>query len=256
MLGCASNRLSAPERNEELKDFAPVGVVARKILFNFAVLFFLVLGETVPLCCVDPTTLPAESLEWLNATSISSRGALQLLHPFLLGIVPFVEASILIQVAGALIGWERLPVPPRFKLSRTQTQTPYGRAALTFLSGLVGATIATGFALLAAQHLISTGAVGHAEMWDITAALVAGSAIMYNISELITQYGLGQGVQFIYMVMIASSAHHLVHSFFLHTSCTLSSSTPVQGEMKLTANVLWLQECRAIGSVRSSACLV
>lgn len=209
VLGCAASRLSSAE--DFRQDFAPLGVVARKLLVNVSALFFLVLAESVPLCCADPTSLPKRSLQLFTATSVASHGTLQLLHPFLLGIAPFVEAMIFCQMIGAFFGWNKLPVPPRFKLSRTQTQTPYGRTAITFLSSVLGAAIATGLALLASHHLISVAAVGHAEWLDITAALVAGSAIIYKLSEFITQFGLGQGISFIYMVSIASSAHQ---SFF------------------------------------------
>jgi preprotein translocase subunit SecY len=175
-----------------------------------------VLGEAVPLCCADPTALPHGTLQLLNLTSLASHGSLQLLHPFLIGIVPFVEAMIFCQIIGTLCGWNKLPVPARFKLSRTQTQTPYGRAAIMFMSACMGACLATGFALVATKHLISCTAVGHAQLWDITAALVAGSAIMYKLSDLITEFGLGQGISFIYMVCITSSAQSTALSMYAH----------------------------------------
>ena len=208
MVACASRLLPA----EDWQDFALVGVVVRKLLVNVSALFFLVLAESVPLCCADPSLLPQGSLQMLNATSVASHGMLQLLHPFLLGVVPFVEAMILIQVIIGLLGWERMPVPPRFKLSRAETQTPAGRAAIMFLSGLLGAALAALFATIGTHHLISTGAVGHGQMLGITVSLVAGSAIVYKLSELITQFGLGQGISFIYMVSIASSARSTVCS--------------------------------------------
>jgi preprotein translocase subunit SecY len=201
----ASRRLSA-DFSEDWQDFAPLGIVARRLLVNVAALFCLVLGEAVPLCCADPTALPQGTLRLLNSTSLASHGSLQLLHPFLLGVAPFVEAMIFCQMIGTLYGWDKLPVPARFKLSRTQVQTAYGRTAIMFLSACVGACLSTGFALVATKHLISSGAAGHAQLWDITAALVAGSAILYKLSELITECGLGQGISFIYMVSIASSA--------------------------------------------------
>jgi preprotein translocase subunit SecY len=204
-LWCASRQRSA-DYSEDWQDFAPLGIVTRRLLVNVCALFCLVLAEAVPLCCADPTALPHGTLQLLKSTSLASYGTIELLHPFMLGIAPFVEAMIFCQMIGTLYGWDKLPVPARFKLSVTQTQTPYGRTAIMFMSAFIGACLATGFALVAANHFIGSGVVGHAQLWDITAALVAGSAIMYKLSELITEFGLGQGISFIYMVSIASSA--------------------------------------------------
>ena len=249
--GGAFGRLSA----EDWRDFAPVGLVARRLLVNVSALFFLVLAESVPLCCADASVLPKASLQLLNATSVASHGALQLLHPFILGVVPFVEAMIFIQMLGGTVGWDKLPVPPRFKLSRTEMQTPYGVAAIKFLSAVLGAVIAAGFATVGANILISTGAVGHGQRLDIIVSLVAGSAIVYKLSELITEFGLGQGISFIYMVSIASSA-----SITFCCCCALSdreAHIPRQCSIRAYSPNLWhMQGCRIAGQLHSRACLV
>jgi preprotein translocase subunit SecY len=242
----------------EWKDFAPLATVARKITFNVAALFFLVLGESVPLCCADASMLPRNTLQMLTHGSVAAHGStpLAILHPFVLGIVPFVEAMIFCQVVGSLYGWDKLPVPEPYRLSRTQMQTPYGRAAVYFLSSVLGAVIATIMAAFTTMHLVNQGVVGHQEMWSITAALVAGSAIIYKLSDLITQFGLGQGVSFIYMVSIAASAHCCCQHACLKTChCMCSGHCMRSGRVvqALTAGNT-AQGCKASGSLRCSTC--
>eukprot|EP00892_Ulva_mutabilis_P009984 jgi/Ulvmu1/7358/UM036_0018.1 len=188
------------------RSFAAVGLIGRKVLFNVIGLFVLVLGESVPLCAADLGSLPSYVSNMIIHGSVAacSSQATPVLHVFMLGIVPYVEASIFVQLLTATVGWRRLPLPQRYQMSQEQAQTSYGRAATMLISTILGTLIAFMLAAVSVKHLIAHGVVGCQEFWNMTSSLVAGSAMIHMLSDMLTRFGLGQGIGFIYMVLIAS----------------------------------------------------
>lgn len=197
------------------RSFASAGLVGRKVIFNIVGLFLIVLGESTPLCAMDLAALPANVSQLVMHGSVAacSSQATPILHVFMLGIVPYVEAAIFVQLLTATVGWRRLPLPERYHMSQEQAQTSYGRAATVFLSSILGTIIASVLAMFSVQHFISQGVVGQQEFWSMSTSLVAGSAMVHMFSDMLTRYGLGQGIGFIYMVLIASREPSHVHRF-------------------------------------------
>lgn len=200
------------------RSLASASLVGKKILFNVFGLFLIVLGESVPLCAADLRSLPTHVSHMVMHSSVAACGAhtVPILHIFMLGIVPYVEAAIFVQLLTSTVGWRRLPVPERYQMSQEQAQTSYGRAATLFVSTILGTIIAFVLAAGAVMHLIAQGVVGHKEFWSLSTSLVAGSAMVHMFTDMLTRFGLGQGIGFIYMVLIASRASHLCEVFWEH----------------------------------------
>lgn len=190
------------------RSLASAGLIAKRLCFNVLGLFMIVVGESVPLCAADLRSLPTHVSQMVMNTSVAacSTQATPLLHVFMLGIVPYVEASIFIQLLTATVGWRRLPLPERYQMSQEQAQTSYGRAASLFISTILGTIISFALAAVSVRHLIMHGVVGQKDFWSLSTSLVAGSAMVHMFSDMLTRFGLGQGIGFIYMVLIASRA--------------------------------------------------
>jgi hypothetical protein len=107
-----------------------------------------------------------------------------------MGILPFLSAALLVEVAAALIPpWRRL-----------RHGGPAGRAKLTLAMFALGFVLAAGQAWGISRYLESYGfqerAImhpGHATELLIVATLTAGSFALAILAQLISRYGLGNG---------------------------------------------------------------
>ena len=100
-----------------------------KILLTLFILFLFRLGNTIPLYGIDQESLKKSFLQLENKNAIMqiinmySGGGSSILTPFSLGIIPFINASILIDLLTALF-------PSLEKLQSEEGES--GRKKLTF----------------------------------------------------------------------------------------------------------------------------
>jgi hypothetical protein len=109
-----------------------VNVVAKKIAVNILVLYALSLMTTVPLWPVDLSWLsPAEQTSLTAARGIGSfgaKGVSDMLHPFMLGLGPYVTSSIMLAVV-SMAGLDKFSfLPPRFRISKSEMGTLSGHS--------------------------------------------------------------------------------------------------------------------------------
>jgi len=116
-----------------------------KILLTLFILFLFRLGNTIPLHGIDQESLKKSFLQLENKNAIMqiinmySGGGTSVLTPFSLGIIPFINASILIDLLTALF-------PSLEKLQSEEGES--GRKKLTFykkITSLFFSIIQTGF---------------------------------------------------------------------------------------------------------------
>jgi len=107
----------------------------KKILITLFVLFIFRFCNTIPLAGIDQEALKKSFLQMENRNSImqiinmySGGGGATLLSPFSLGIIPFINASILIDLLTALF-------PSLEKLQSEEGES--GRRKLTFYKKIV-----------------------------------------------------------------------------------------------------------------------
>ena len=179
-------------KNPELK---------KKLFFTATILFVFRLLAHVPVPGVDIariTTLFAGN-EFLNLLNIFSGGTLANFSVMAVGISPYITASIIMQLSGMVI--------PQIK--ELQKDGEAGREKLNqyirFLS--VPLAVAQGLSVLAL--LRSQGLLESSDPLAITAmmlTLVAGALIITWLGELISVYGLGNGISMILLGGILSQA--------------------------------------------------
>jgi preprotein translocase subunit SecY len=187
----------------------------QRILYTLALLFLVRLGAHITIPGVD-TTLLTESMK--NATSdnlfglydLFVGGAFSNAAIFALGIMPYISASIIIQLLGAVI--------PYFQ--KLQQEGEEGRKKITQLTRygtvLISAMQAWGVTIrlsnLQVQGLpIVPEAVG-GFMWAISTIIIltAGTMFMMWMGEQITERGIGNGISLIIFIGIIARFPHAI----------------------------------------------
>lgn len=173
----------------------------KKILFTIALLVVYRLGSFVPNPGVD-TSIFAGILDSTGSLggflNILSGGAFQQATVFALGIQPYVNSSIIMQLLTVAIpALERLQKEGEEGRKKIQQYVRYGTVVL----GLVQA-IALYITLQARGGVIDGGSVW--SFLTITLTFSAGTAFIMWLGEKITENGIGNGISMIIFAGIVS----------------------------------------------------
>ena len=162
----------------------------KKILFVLAMLAVFRLGAAIPIPGVDPIKLHGflEGNQFFGLLNIFSGGALSNLSIVMLGVGPYITATIIMQLLTMII--------PRLK-EIYQEEGEIGRKKFNQYSRFLTVPLAMmqGYALL--MLLEKQGVLGNLSYFDrITnmTIVMAGSVLLMWIGELISEYGIGNGV--------------------------------------------------------------
>ncbi|GAA4471700.1 preprotein translocase subunit SecY [Rhodococcus olei] len=185
----------------------------RKILFALGLIALYRFGATLPSPGVDYGNVKAcidqisggESAGIYSLINLFSGGALLHLSVFAIGIMPYITASIIIQLLTVVI--------PRFEELRKEGQA--GQAKMTqytrYLSVALAVLQSTGIVALAARGQLLQGCQEDILADDSVFALVtivlvmtAGAALVMWMGELITERGIGNGMSLLIFSGIAS----------------------------------------------------
>jgi preprotein translocase subunit SecY len=199
-----------------------VGDLRNKILFTVAMLAIYRLGSYVPAPGIDVNQLQrfrdqANQGGVLGLLQLFSGGALTQMAVFALGIMPYITASIIMQILGVVVP----------KIEQWQEQGAVGQRKITqwtrYLAMVIAVVQATSFAFLLHNENAISGSSGVDLMPIFTPgrvallvlSLTAGTALLMWIGELITQRGIGNGMSLLIFASIVSSfpaQGSLIHS--------------------------------------------
>ena len=173
----------------------------KKILFVLAMLAVFRFCAAIPIPGVDILKLRAflGGNQFFGLLNIFSGGALSNLSIVMLGVGPYITASIIMQLLTMMI--------PRLK-EMYQEEGEIGRKKFNQYSRFltVPLAMAQGYALLA--MLEKQGVLGHLSVFDRftnMAIVMAGSILLMWIGELISEYGIGNGVSLMIFAGIVAS---------------------------------------------------
>ena len=179
----------------------------KKILFTIMMMVLFRVGSFIPAPGVDYGAVQSYSMgdnDLLALVNLFSGGALLQLSIFALGIMPYITASIIIQLLRVVI--------PRFETLHQDGQS--GQAKLTqytrYLTIALGVLQATTIVTLArtGQLLPGVDPIKDDSWW--TAALMilvltAGTGVIMWMGEVITERGIGNGMSLLIFTSIAAS---------------------------------------------------
>lgn len=175
--------------------------IRKKIFFTLAVLFIFKLGTTITVPGTQAITQDLGFLELMNAMS---GGALQQFSIFALGVTPYINASIIMQLL-------QMDIIPYF--SDLKNQGPTGRRKLNQISRYLGIGLAfiQGYIFSFAFFGANAGVL---EYLRIAIILTAGTALVLWLGDQITQKGVGNGVSLIIMAGIIASLPNMFITAF------------------------------------------
>ena len=183
----------------------------KKIIFTALILLIFRIGNAIPVPYVD-TTLLADYINQLSTTvlglyNVMSGGAFAEATVFALGVQPYINSSIIIQLL-------TIAIPALERMARDggeegkkkiQSITRYATVAIAILQGW-------GYFMLMKNY----GILGsHTGIWPalvIIASFIAGSSFVMWMGEQITEFGIGNGISTILFAGILSRVPSMVSS--------------------------------------------
>jgi len=173
---------------------------AQKIFLTLFILFLFRFGNTIPLSGIDQDALKKSLLQLGNNNSVIqiinmySGGGANNLSPFSLGIIPFINASIIIDLLTALFPY----------LEKLQSEEgELGRKKLTFYKKILTlffSILQSIFLLIYLKSYIYNTEIFNLGM--IGLELITGSMIIVWLSTIIDQKGIGNGTSLIILTNI------------------------------------------------------
>jgi preprotein translocase subunit SecY len=182
--------------------------IRRKILFTCAILALYRLGAYIPSPGVDVNTVKdiednfggSSILGFLN---LFSGGSLSRLSLFALGIMPYITASIILQLLTVVVpSLERLQKEGEVGQQKITQYTRYLTVGLAF-----GQSLGYVFLFRSFQNQAGTSVVGEltfTKTFLIVICLTAGCTLLMWMGELITQRGIGNGISLMIFASIVA----------------------------------------------------
>jgi preprotein translocase subunit SecY len=163
----------------------------RRLMFIFAMFAVYVVGLHIPLPGINTNALSSlfKSGGILNLVDVFSGGALKRFTVFAMGIVPYINASIIMQLLTfAIPSWQELSKEGESGRKRIAQYTRYLTMGLALAQSI-------GFVLVLRRN----GALSPNIFLDIQVMLtmIAGTAFLVWLGEQITDKGIGNGISLI-----------------------------------------------------------
>lgn len=199
---------------ETLKNIFKIEELRNRIIYTFLILIIFRIGSFIVLPGIDPTEL--EGLEkqassgLLGLLNMFSGGAFGNASIFALGVMPYISASIVIQLLGIMV--------PYFQ--RLQREGESGRRKINQLTRYltIGILLLQGPAYLANLHnqIPASAFLVSGTLFNVTSTilLLGGTMFIMWLGERITDRGLGNGISLIIMVGIIARLPFALFSEF------------------------------------------
>ena len=174
----------------------------RRVLFTAFILAVYRLGSWIPAPGVEPESVQnyfsGRGDTILGFLDLFSGGALSQFSLFALGIMPYITASIILQLMTVVIP----------KLGQLQREGEAGYAKITqytrYLTVGLAAAQATGYAFLFRSQNVLEASAGETVL--IVISLTAGTTLLMWMGELITKRGVGNGISILIFASILVGA--------------------------------------------------
>ncbi|WP_329742766.1 preprotein translocase subunit SecY [Dyella sp. A6] len=196
----------------------------QRILFVIGALIVYRLGSFIPVPGVNPdamTRLVGQSGGLLDMFNMFSGGSLGRFSVFALGVVPYISASIVVQMMGSVI--------PSLQALKKEGQA--GQRTLTMYTrfGTVGLSAFQAFGISMALMKQSTGGMpvvympGYGFVLSAVVGLTAGSMFLMWLGEQMTERGIGNGISLlIFAGIVAGLPGAVAHTLGMANNGELS----------------------------------
>lgn len=195
---------------EKLHIFVSDKQLRRKLLFTIFIFTVFRFFAFLPVSIIDLPRLKAlfSQNQFLSLLDMFSGGTLVNFSIMALGLNPYINSSIILQLLSIVFpSLEQLSKEGEYGRFKMNQYTRFITVPLTIIQS-VGI-----FMLLQNKHII--GAVNFIEFLSFITTLMAGTFIMVWFGELISEFGLGNGVSLLIFVGIVSRIPITIGKTFL-----------------------------------------
>ena len=197
---------------QTISNFMRVRDIRNKIIFTLLMLIVFRIGTFIPVPNVDANVLKAtDEFNLVGFLNTFGGGALANFSIFAMGIMPYITASIIVQllqmdVVPKFAEWAKQGDVGRRKLAQF---TRYFTIVLAFIQSFA---MSFGFNQLYGGSLITDTSIQ--SYLTISIVLTAGTAFLLWLSEQITAYGVGNGISIIIFAGIVAAIPNAVNQIY------------------------------------------
>ena len=200
---------------DKIKNIFAIPDLRKRVLFTLGVLISVRLGAHIPIPGIDANALSAAFQNYQNTLlglyNLFAGGAFEKATLFALGIMPYISASIIIQLMSTVVPY----------IQRLQKEGEAGRKKITqitrYLTVLISAMQAYGIVAVFLPSMSSGGQSvvinpGFSFIFTGTVSLITGTILLMWLGERITERGIGNGISLIIMVGIVALVPNVIVS--------------------------------------------
>ena len=195
---------------DRIRNIFNIPELRKRILFTLGILLVVRIGAHIPIPGIDGEALGAAIQNFQNTLfglyDMFAGGAFSRATLFALGIMPYISASIIIQLMGAVVPYfQRLQKEGEEGRKKITQLTRYGTVLISTMQAY-GISIFLGSMTSTIQGAVVPVVPNPGILFTFTAivSLVTGTMLMMWLGERITERGIGNGISLIIMVGIMS----------------------------------------------------
>jgi preprotein translocase subunit SecY len=222
-----------------------VGEIRNKVLFTAGILALYRLGVYIPAPGINSSAVSAIQKNFggnsiLGLLNLFSGGGLGRIAIFALGIMPYITASIILQLLTVVMpSLEKLQKEGEVGQARITQYTRYLTVGLAFAQSIGYVFLFRSFQQQAGTTLISNFTL--AKVFLIVISLTAGTVLLMWMGELITQRGIGNGISLLIFASIVARIPSGVHSWWTNPDQVFRVIMPFIA-LGVVAAVVFVQE--------------
>ncbi|TDQ34729.1 preprotein translocase subunit SecY [Aureibacillus halotolerans] len=193
-----------------ISNFMRVSDIRNKIIFTLLMLLVFRLGTFIPVPGVDRDVINIGSNSVFGILNTFGGGALQNFSIFAMGIMPYITASIIVQLL-------QMDVVPKF--TEWSKQGDVGRKKLTQFTryGTIGLGFIQALGMSYGFNTMFEGLIPNPSFTTyliIALVLTAGTAFLMWLGEQITTKGVGNGISIIIFAGIAAAIPNQINQIY------------------------------------------
>jgi len=193
--------------------------IRKKLLFTAAMLALYRLGSYIPAPGINTDAIKSISDNFagsnvLGFLNLFSGGSLQRFAIFALGIMPYITASIILQLLQVVVpSLEKLRKEGEVGQQKITQYTRYLTVGLAFAQSIGYVFLFRQFGSSAGNDVVN-GGLTFSKVFVIVLALTAGCVMVMWLGELITQRGIGNGISLMIFASITARLPHGVQAWW------------------------------------------
>src|SRR3954466_7221722 len=219
--------------------------IRRKLAFTAGMLALYRLGSHIPVPGIDVKAVDDIQKNFsgnniLGFLNVFSGGGLQRVAIFALGIMPYITASIILQLLTVVVpSLEKLQKEGEVGTARITQYTRYLTVALAFAQSIGYVFLFRSFGTSAGSPVIN--GFNGPKVFMIVISLTAGTILLMWLGELITQRGIGNGISLMIFASIASRIPHGLQAWWTNPDQVFKVMIPFVA-LAVIAAIVFVQE--------------